>query len=160
MRRLYYIFGLVLTTCSILPSAMADVDRSCEPGWFGDSYSWFSDCWLWVQSEAQIIGAEQIEVRNLTWGTVYQNGVSVATPSAHAYAYEYIGLTQTQPGVYVMNAYAMARLLAYKYSSSGQGATWNPLCAKGTYSYYQFGTGWIYDPSFDFEDCSYNLSTE
>ncbi|MEX0902305.1 MAG: hypothetical protein WDZ76_06210 [Pseudohongiellaceae bacterium] len=160
MKKIIVTLGMLFSITTIPQIATAAVTADCLPGWFGSSTAWYSDCILWVQSEPQIVGALEVEVHNYTWGNIYQSGQQIASDSANAYGYADINLTEVSPGVYVMSAHAEARLYAYKYDSSSQGVTWDPLCARGKFSYYQAGTGWIYAPEFDVEECSYDLSTE
>lgn len=163
MKKFYIVIGLLASIATIHESATADVSQSCEAGWLGNADVWYSDCWIWVQSEPQIVGALNIEVHNLTSAEIYQNGQLIASESANANAYDTVTHQELSPGVWVMHANASARVTALKWSdfpTNSQGVTYNPLCARGKYSYYQAGTGWIYIPGLDFEDCSYNLSTE
>jgi hypothetical protein len=134
--------------------ATAAVTTDCFAGWFGNATSWYADCIVWVASEPQIVGAYEVEVHNYSWADVYQNGQLIDSDSANAYAYDLINHQEVQPGVWVMSADATARLYAYKYDSNNNGVTMDELCSRGKYSYYQLGTGWIYDSSLDKEDCS------
>jgi len=157
MKKLFLLASFMLSTAVFSHSASATITRSCEAAFFSSPTSWYADCWMWVQSEPEIVGATQIEVRNNTYGTVFQGGSQLATPSYTGYGYGFINLTQVSPGVYVMSANASRRNYAYKWSDSptnSMGVTWDPLCAAGKYSYYQNGTGWIYVSGYDTEDCT------
>lgn len=134
-------------------STNAAVTSDCQSAWYSSSTSWYNDCLLWIQSEPEVVGVTTVEVHNNTYGTVFQGGSQIASPSQNAYAYDSINLTQVSPGVYVMSANANARLYAYKYDSNNDGVTWNTMCAKGRFSAYQLGTGWIYVPELDALDC-------
>lgn len=153
MRKFLVALGLLVFITSLPKTVNAAITADCYAGWTGTSTSWHADCLLWVASEPQIIGAYEIEVHNYSWADVYQNGALIDSDSANKYAYDLINFTPYGPGVYVMSANASARLHAYKYDSNNQGVTMDELCARGRFSWYQFGTGWIYEPTLDTQDC-------
>lgn len=63
----------------------------------------------------------------------------------------YVGPSQDD---YVMSGNIQIETLANKYQSgTNTPITYNEICVASFNEYYQIGSGWIYVPDFDAEDC-------